>query len=96
MVNFLLSKGALLNAKNKRGRTALYRAIDARVCGNEIDVFETQIKLRKQGKLDEKVFAEARELAILRLEQSVADLRMWVPMDDPLRPRKFRELREVH
>ena len=26
----------------------------------EIDVFETQIKLRKQGKLDEKVFAETR------------------------------------
>jgi sulfite reductase (ferredoxin) len=26
----------------------------------EIDVFETQIKLRKQGKLDEKIFAETR------------------------------------
>src|SRR3954469_20371004 len=26
----------------------------------EIDVFETEIQLRKQGKLDEKVFAETR------------------------------------
>ena len=26
----------------------------------EIDIFETQIELRKQGKLDEKIFAEAR------------------------------------
>ena len=28
--------------------------------GVEIDVFETQIALRRQGKLDEKVFAETR------------------------------------
>jgi sulfite reductase (ferredoxin) len=28
--------------------------------GREIDVFETQIELRKQGKMDEKVFAETR------------------------------------
>ena len=26
----------------------------------EIDIFETQIELRKQGKIDEKVFAETR------------------------------------
>ena len=28
--------------------------------GREIDIFETQIELRRQGKLDEKVFAETR------------------------------------
>ena len=28
--------------------------------GDEIDGFETQIELRRQGKLDEKVFAESR------------------------------------
>src|SRR5687767_6508871 len=28
--------------------------------GKEIDVFETEIQLRKQGKIDEKVFAETR------------------------------------
>src|ERR1051325_12119295 len=28
--------------------------------GREIDIFETQIELRKQGKIDEKVFAETR------------------------------------
>ncbi len=28
--------------------------------GREIDIFETQIELRKQGKLDEKIFAETR------------------------------------
>src|SRR3972149_268991 len=26
----------------------------------EVDIFETQIELRKQGKIDEKVFAETR------------------------------------
>jgi len=28
--------------------------------GKEIDIFETQIELRKRGKLDEKIFAETR------------------------------------
>src|SRR5271154_6425392 len=28
--------------------------------GNEIDIFEAQIVLRKQGKIDEKIFAETR------------------------------------
>src|ERR1043166_6749229 len=28
--------------------------------GREIDIFETEIQLRKQGKIDEKVFAETR------------------------------------
>src|ERR1043166_2079648 len=28
--------------------------------GREIDIFETQIELRKQGKIDERVFAETR------------------------------------
>jgi len=28
--------------------------------GNEVDQFETEIELRKQGKIDEKVFAETR------------------------------------
>ena len=31
-----------------------------RELGEEVDVFETQIELRRQGKLDEKVFAETR------------------------------------
>ena len=28
--------------------------------GREIDIFETQIELRKQGKIEERVFAETR------------------------------------
>ncbi|HEX5021417.1 MAG TPA: hypothetical protein VFX54_12190, partial [Candidatus Binatia bacterium] len=28
--------------------------------GREIDIFEQQMELRKQGKIDEKVFAETR------------------------------------
>ena len=28
--------------------------------GKEINIFETQIELRKRGKLDEKIFAETR------------------------------------
>src|SRR6185295_4336768 len=28
--------------------------------GREIDIFETQIQLKKQGKVDDKVFAETR------------------------------------
>ena len=28
--------------------------------GREIDIFEQQMELRKQGKMDEKVFAETR------------------------------------
>ena len=28
--------------------------------GREIDIFETQIELRKQGKIEEKLFAETR------------------------------------
>src|SRR5271168_263109 len=28
--------------------------------GNEVDQFETEIELRKQGKIEEKVFAETR------------------------------------
>ena len=28
--------------------------------GKEIDIFATQIELRKRGKLDEKIFAETR------------------------------------
>lgn len=47
------------------------------------------------SKQDEAVFAEASELAQLRLEQSIADLRISVPtMNDTLEPRAVRPLRK--
>src|ERR1041384_385342 len=39
------------------------RALDGRISeqwGREIDIYETQIELRKKGKLEEKLFAETR------------------------------------
>jgi hypothetical protein len=45
------------------------------------------------SKRDETVFAEASELARLRLEQCIADLQIWVPKrheaPEPLRVRPF-------
>ena len=38
--------------------------------GREIDIFEQQMELRKQGKIDEKVFAE-KEVQLARAEHSV-------------------------
>jgi len=40
-------------------KTSLGDRISAEL-GREIDIFETQIELRKQGKIDERVFAETR------------------------------------
>jgi len=43
--------------------------------------FSPPFSLRKHGKLtrqEEKIFAEASELALLRLEQCIADLHIWV------------------
>ena len=37
-------------------------------------------KAEKLSRQDEKVFAEASELALLRLEQCIADLHILVPM----------------
>ena len=45
------------------------------------------------SKQDEIVFAEASELARLRLEQCIADLRIWLPKrhdsPDPIKVRPF-------
>ena len=41
--------------------------------------FSSRKKMERLSREDEKIFAEARELAQLRLEQSIADLRVWVP-----------------
>ena len=41
--------------------------------------FQSLQRAEKASKLDEQVFAEASELALLRLEQCIADLRIWIP-----------------
>jgi len=41
--------------------------------------FPSLKKIEKSGRQDEKVFAEASEPALLRLEQCIADLRITVP-----------------
>ena len=48
---------------------------------NEIPFFPLPIaqKDRETDKADERVFAEASELARLRLEQCIADLHIWLP-----------------
>jgi hypothetical protein len=57
--------------------------------------FSSLKKIGKLRRLDEKVFAEASELAQLRLEQSIADLRVWVPaMNDTRDGRGSRPLKK--
>jgi hypothetical protein len=41
--------------------------------------FPSRKKFEKSSKQDEEVFAKASELALLRLEQCIADLRISVP-----------------
>jgi len=56
--------------------------------------FRSRKKFEKSSKQDEEVFAEASELALLRLEQCIADLRISVPtMRDAIRPRGLQPLR---
>lgn len=51
--------------------------------------FSSRRKAEQLSKQDEVIFAEASELAQLRLEQCIADLQIWVPAtSDPLRPRR--------
>jgi hypothetical protein len=57
--------------------------------------FASRKKLDKLSKQDEEVFAEASELALLRLEQCIADLRISAPiMRDPIRPDGLQPLRK--
>ncbi len=48
-----------MKASNELWKTRLADAIPANLA-EEIDTFETEINLRSQSKLDEKVFAETR------------------------------------
>src|SRR5438034_947567 len=62
----------MLTSSIKKGRIPIHRGsemptwkekLDGRMdplLAEEIDVFETQMVLRRQGKLDEKIFAETR------------------------------------
>jgi hypothetical protein len=57
--------------------------------------FPFRKKVQDLSKQDEKIFAEASELAQLRLEQCIADLDIWPPaIDHPLVPRGHRPLRK--
>ena len=54
-------------------------------------------KFDKLNKQDEEVFAEASQLALLRLEQCIADLQISAPiMTDSIRPRGLQPLRKHH
>ena len=69
------------------------------ICANGIyDMKLPRFPFRKkvqESKQDEKVFAEASELAQLRLEQCIADLDIWPPaIDSTLAPRGHRPLRK--
>jgi hypothetical protein len=44
--------------------------------------FPSRQKTPKLTRRDERVFAEASELARLRLEQCIADLHIWLPTAD--------------
>ena len=49
--------------------------------------FPSRKEFKQLSKQEEQVFAEARELALLRLEQCIADLRLSVStMRDAMRP----------
>ncbi len=73
-------------------------AIIASVTGHEMKLphFASRKQFDKLSKQDEEVFAEATELARLRLEQCIADLRISVPviMRDAIRPRGLQPLRK--
>jgi len=73
-------------------------AIIASVTGHEMKLphFASRKQFDKLSKQDEEVFADATELARLRLEQCIADLRISVPiiMRDAIRPRALQPLRK--
>ena len=72
-------------------------AIIAGATGHEMKLphFASRNKFDKLSKQDEEVFAEASELALLRLEQCIADLRISVPiMRDSISPRGLQPLRK--
>lgn len=55
--------------------------------------FASRKKFDKLSKQDEEVFAEATQLALLRLEQCIADLRISIPiMRDANRPNGLESL----
>jgi hypothetical protein len=57
--------------------------------------FSSRKKIERLSREDERVFAEASELAQLRLEQSIADLRVWIPaMNDTGDGRASRPLKK--
>jgi hypothetical protein len=61
----------------------------------KLPYFSSRKKIERLSRQDEKVFAEASELAQLRLEQSIADLRVWVPtMNDTPVARGARPLKK--
>ena len=56
--------------------------------------FPSRKNSQKPNKQDDEVFAEASELAVLRLEQCMADLRISVPeLAGPMQPRGLHPLR---
>ena len=56
--------------------------------------FPSRRNSQKTNKQDDEVFAEASELAMLRLEQCMADLRISVPeIKGPVEPRGLAPLR---
>ena len=58
--------------------------------------FSSLKNFEKLTKRDEEVFAEASELAVLRLEQCIADLGISTPaMNDENRPRGLQPLKNV-
>jgi hypothetical protein len=61
----------------------------------KLPYFSSRKKIERLSRQDEKIFAEASELAQLRLEQSIADLRVWVPaMNDVQGARGPRPLKK--
>jgi hypothetical protein len=62
----------------------------------KLPYFSSRNKIESLSREDEKVFAEASELAQLRLEQSIADLRVWVPaMNDTRDGSGSRPLKKI-
>ena len=56
--------------------------------------FLSRKKIEAISKEDEQVFAEAKELALLRLEQSIADLRIWTPTNQMPGPDRIGQQRK--
>ena len=72
-------------------------AIITGATGHEMKLphFSPRKNFEKLSKQDEGVFAEASELALLRLEQCIADLRLSLPtMRDAIQPRRLPPVRK--